>query len=102
MTLFERRQRVQTRMRRDAAVNHGADHLQIRLEPAGTHVVRVADRAADDRLLPADFTDLGHYFLPKEPKIIPQGMIKDEAGAAGASGSCCAPGGGASTRVSSC
>jgi hypothetical protein len=33
--------------------------------------VRVADGATDDRLLPADFTALGHHFLQKEPNIIP-------------------------------
>ena len=43
-----------------AAVNQGADALQIGLEPAGPHVVSVADHAANHRLLSTDFTTLRH------------------------------------------
>ena len=35
----------------DAAVDHRADALEVRLEPPRRHVVRVADIAADDRAL---------------------------------------------------
>src|SRR5688572_30816786 len=44
----------------DAAVDHRADPLQVRLEPAGSHVVRVADVAADHRALVTDFAALRH------------------------------------------
>ena len=44
----------------DAAVDHRADRLEIRLEPPRAHVVRVAVLPADDRTLPADFTALRH------------------------------------------
>jgi len=38
----------------DAAVDHGADFLQVRLESAGADVMSVADGAPDDRLLATD------------------------------------------------
>ena len=70
----------------DAAVNQRANNLQVRLETAGTHVVRVADCSADDGLpphisqlwplLPPEGT--GHYSR--------HGMMSDEAGAAGCLG----------------
>src|SRR5437867_4534734 len=44
----------------DATVDHRADELQVRLEPARAHVVRVAVLPADDRTLAADFTSLRH------------------------------------------
>src|SRR5258708_18338066 len=44
----------------DAAVHHRPDPLQVRLEPPGGHIVCVADVAADDRPLVADFTALRH------------------------------------------
>src|SRR5262249_46042814 len=44
----------------DAAVDHRADALQVRFEPARGHVVRVADVAADDRPLVTDFAALRH------------------------------------------
>src|SRR6185436_2006264 len=61
----------------------------------------VADCPAHDGLLPAHCTNLGHYFLQKEPVIITQGMMIDEAGAVGVSG-VSVPGGGVSTRANRC
>ena len=43
-----------------AAVDDRADRLQVRIEAARRHVVRVADVAAKGRLLAADFTSLSH------------------------------------------
>jgi len=43
-----------------AAVDQSADALQVRLEAAGPHVVRVADRPAERGGLAADFTLFGH------------------------------------------
>src|SRR6516225_3545863 len=43
-----------------AAIDDRADRLQVRIEAARRHVVRVADVAAEGRLLPADFASLGH------------------------------------------
>ena len=59
-TLFDRRQRVQTRMPAHAAVHHRPHRLQVGLEPPGPHVVGVADGPADDRTLVADFAALCH------------------------------------------
>src|SRR5215213_9774517 len=42
------------------AVHHGLDHLQVRLEAAGTHVVGVGHTAANHRSLVADFTSHCH------------------------------------------
>src|SRR5690606_20151725 len=39
--------------------------LDVRLEPAGTDVVGVADEAADDRALAADFAVFGHIGIQK-------------------------------------
>src|SRR5205085_213870 len=44
----------------DAAVDNRADHLEVGLEPAGAHVVRVAVLPADDGTLTADFTLFSH------------------------------------------
>ncbi len=46
----------------NAAIDHRADPLQVRFEPAGSHVVRVADVPADDRALVTDFAALRHCF----------------------------------------
>src|SRR5260221_11348131 len=44
----------------DAAVHHRADPLQVRLEPAGGHVVRVAEGLGEDRALVAHSDALRH------------------------------------------
>ena len=46
------------------AFDDGSDRLQIRFKPARTDVVRVGNRAADDRPLTANFTSLGHDASP--------------------------------------
>src|SRR5207237_10617925 len=45
----------------DAAVDHRAHPLKIRLEPPRAHVVRVAHLAADDGRFSTDLTLFGHF-----------------------------------------
>ena len=45
----------------DAAVDERAHPLQVRLEPPGCHVMRVADVPSHDRTLIADFTTFCHW-----------------------------------------
>ena len=47
----------------DAAVDERAHLLQVGLEPARCHIVRVTDVAAHDRALSADFTAFCHLIL---------------------------------------
>src|SRR5262245_3633449 len=51
----------------DAAVDHRAHDLKIRLEPARAHVVRVTVLPADHRRLAADFTLLRHNAPTNSP-----------------------------------
>src|SRR4051794_2206329 len=44
----------------DASVHNRANALQVRFEPAGGHVVSVADITPDNRALSADFTAFRH------------------------------------------
>src|SRR5258708_9574665 len=74
----------------DAAVDHRADALKVRLEPARAHVVRVADVPPDDRALSADFAALRHdvysLFDRDKHRIIPYGptRIPPHGGSSGA------------------
>ena len=63
MTFRDRRQRVQTRMRRVPPLTIGAHGLQVGLEPSGADVVRVADLTADHGRLSANFTLFGHLLF---------------------------------------
>src|SRR3954447_13635537 len=61
-----------------AAVDQRSHRLQVRLEPAGAHVVGVAHRPADDRPLVTNFAALGHCNISTCPARVPVAWTNTE------------------------
>ena len=63
----------------NAAVDDGTHRLEVGFEPAGPDVVCVADGAAHDGALVADFAALGHecFLIPSRRRLWPSGQTPD-------------------------